>query len=146
MIREDYIMRIIRQLGVALARIAGFRKAGKHEEALDESGKLYDELGVPREVCDVVDTPTLAGLLKHPDKIRALAQVCWEEGRIYQAKGDPLTSFGRLRRALELFLEARTLAPEPDDDLAILELFRTVPARDLDARYQQQTMRALKSP
>ena len=89
MIREDYIMRIIRQLAVALARIAGFRHAGKHEEALDEAGKLYDELGVPREVCDVVDTPTLAALLVHPDKIRALAQVCWEEGRIYQAKGRP---------------------------------------------------------
>ena len=135
-IREDYIMRIIRQLAVALARIAGFRKAGKHQEALDEAGKLYDELGVPREVCDVVDTPTLAGLLVHPDKIRALAQVCWEEGRIYQAQGDPLTGFARLRRALELYLEARALAPEPDDDTSILELSRTVPARELDARYQ----------
>jgi hypothetical protein len=136
MIREDFILRMIRQLAEALARIARLRTEGKYERALDDAGRLYEDLGVPREVCDVVDTPTLAGLLAHPDKMRALAQVCWEEARIFQASGDPLGAFGRQRRALELFLEARAIQPAADDDAAILELSRTVDARHLDARYR----------
>ena len=136
MIREDYILRMIRQFAEALARLAGLRKEGKYERALDDAGRLYEDLGVPREVCDVVDTPTLAGLLAHPDKMRALAQVMWEEARVFQASGDPLTAFSRQRRALELFLEARAIEPMPDDDAAILELSRTVDARHLAACYR----------
>jgi hypothetical protein len=136
-IREDYILRIIKQFAEALARLARLRAEGKYERALDDAGRLYEDLGVPREVCDVVDTPTLARLLAHPDKMRALAQVSWEEARIFQASGDPLTAFGRQRRALELFLEARAIEPSPDDDAAILELSRTVDARHLAACYRR---------
>ena len=136
MIREDYILRMVRQFAEALARIARLRVEGKHERALDDAGRLYEELGVPREVCDVVDTPTLARLLGHPDKMRALATVCWEEARILQGAGDPLSAFGRQRRALELFLEARAIDPSPEDESAILELSRTVPARHLAACYR----------
>ena len=136
MIREDFILRMIRQFAEALGRVARLRDEGKYERALDDTGRLYEDLGVPREVCDVVDTPTLAGLLVHPDKMRALAQVCWEEARIFQASGDPLTAFGRQRRALELLLEARAIDPSSDDDSAILELSRIVDARHLDERYR----------
>ena len=68
--------------------------------------------------------------------MRALAQVMWEEARVFQASGDPLTAFSRQRRALELFLEARAIEPMPDDDAAILELSRTVDARHLAACYR----------
>jgi hypothetical protein len=135
-IREDYIIRMIRQVGQFLARMVSRRSSGQLEQALREGDGAYDLLGVPRELCDVLDTPTLAGLLRDPDKMRAMARLSWEESRIYAAKGDPLTSFARMRRALELFLEARALAPSADDETSILELSRAVHASHLDARYQ----------
>jgi len=136
MYREDYLMRMIRQLAEALARIAGLRKAGDLRQALDAVDRLYDELGIPRELVDVVDTPTLAGMLGRPDKIRAAAMLLWEEGHLYKAKGDPLAAFAKYRRAHELFLEARAQDPQAEDDSAILELSRVVPAQHLDPRYR----------
>ena len=101
MIRNDYLLRMIQQLSEALARIAGLRVAGQHERALDELGKLYEELGTPREVVDVVDTATLVRLCGHPEKVRALAKVIREEAKIFEALGDPRAA-ARLRRADEL--------------------------------------------
>jgi hypothetical protein len=137
MFREDYIIRLIRQFAEALARIARLRVEGKLSDARAAIDNLHDELfGLPRAMTDRVDTPTLAALLKDADKMRAAAMLYWEEGRLYKATGDPLTAHLRYRRAHELMLEARALAPAPDDDAAILELSRAAPARDLDPRYR----------
>ena len=134
-------MRLIRQVVEAVARMLKLRTGGDPAAALRQAESIYDALGVPREVCDVVDTPTLAGMLRHPDKMRALARLSWEEGHAHKALGDPLTAFARYRRALELLLEARALAPDGDrdeeDDASILELSRLVPAAELDARYRE---------
>ncbi len=136
MFREDFLMRTIRQVAEALARLAGLRKAGELDRALESADSIYEELGLPRGLVDVVDSRSLADMLGRADKIRGLALLLWEEGHIYKAKGDPLTSFGRYRRAHELFLEARARDPHPEDDSAILELSRVVPARHLDPRYR----------
>ena len=137
MFREDYVMRLVKQFAEAIARMLRLRQKGEHQAALDEAGRLYEELfTIPREVTDRVDTPTMASLLGRADKIRAAAMLFWEEGHIYKAKGDPLTAFARYRRAHELFLEARAIEPTEDDDAAILELSRVAPARDLDPRYR----------
>jgi hypothetical protein len=136
-IREDYLMRLIRQVAQALARMVSRRAAADPAGALAAADAAYDALGVPREMCDVVDTPTLVETLRHPDKIRAMARLSWEEGHTYKAMGDPLTAFSRYRRALELFLEARAAGQEEDDDASILELSRLVPAEHLDPRYRE---------
>ena len=136
MIREDYIIRMIRQFAEAIARLVRLREAGKLDEALSHSERLYDELGIPRDLVPVVDSPTLAEMLGRGDKIRTAAMVLWEEGHIYKAKGDPLTAFQCYRKAHELMLEARAKEPHPDDDNAILELSRIVPASQLDPRYR----------
>jgi hypothetical protein len=137
MFHEDYVMRMVRQFAQAIARILRLRQEGQHQAALDEAGKLYDELfTIPREVVDRVDTPTMASLLGRADKMRAAATLFWEEGHIYKAQGDPLTAFARYRRAHELLLEARALEPHPEDDAAILELSRLAPADQLDPRYR----------
>jgi hypothetical protein len=130
MIREDYVMRMVKQFADAIARMLGLRQRGEHQAALDEAGRLYEDLfAIPREATDRVDTPTVASLLGRPDKIRAAAMLFWEEGHIYKAKVGPLTAFARYRRAHELFLEARAIDPTEDDDSALLELSRDAPAR-----------------
>jgi tetratricopeptide (TPR) repeat protein len=137
--REDFILRLIQQLAESIAHIARLNQAGQHDKALAAAdqgwGKLLD---APRELIDVVDTPTLAGMLREPAKLRAAAQLFYEEGRALAGRGDPLHAGIRYRRALELILEARAIDPGDDDDGAVFELSRLVPTHTLDPRYRNR--------
>lgn len=138
MLREDYIVRLIRELGAFVRRIAGLREEGALQKAMDEAGRGYEDLlGMPPGLSELLDSAGLAELLGQADKIRVAARLSWEEGHLYKAQGDPLAAFGRYRRALELYLEARALDPHEDDDAAILELSRIVPAAELSPRYRE---------
>jgi hypothetical protein len=137
MFRDDYILRLIKQMAEFIARIARRREEEKLDEALREADGAWAELfDIPREISDALDSPTLAGMLRHPERMRVAALLFWEEGRVYAAKGDPLTAAARYRRAFELILEARALDPTEADDSAVLELARLVPASELDPRYR----------
>jgi len=134
-LRDDYLMRLIRQLVDFVARIAGHNRRGEHDQALAEAARAWDDLlDVPRELVDITDTPTLAGMLREPEKMRAAAQLLIEEGRAFAGKRDPATATMRYRKALELYLEARVLAPDPADDAILFELSREA-ATHLDPRY-----------
>jgi tetratricopeptide (TPR) repeat protein len=136
-IRDDYLMRLIKQLAEFVSRIAGYRRAGRLDDAQDEAERAWSELfDIPRELALVLDTPTLAGMLREPERMRAAARLSWEEGRILTAQGDPLNAAGRYRRAFELYLEARAIAPSEEDDDAVLELSRVIPAAEIDPRYR----------
>jgi hypothetical protein len=139
MFREDYILRLIQQLVEFIARIAGLNRRGKHDEALVEAeqawGKLVD---APRELIDVVDTPTLADMLRDPEKMRLAAQLFYEEGRALTGKGDPLHAAVRYRRAMELMLEAHSIEPSDGDADILQELARLVPTATLDRRYRSR--------
>ncbi|HUS63558.1 MAG TPA: hypothetical protein VMZ28_03405 [Kofleriaceae bacterium] len=140
MLRDDYLIRLIKQVAAFVARVAGLRRAGQYEEALQESCRAFDELfDLPHDIGDAVDTPSLASILRTPEKMRLAAQLYWEEGRIYQGKRDPLTAALKFRRAFELYLEARAIEPTEEDTSAILELSRLVPASELAPRYREHT-------
>jgi len=147
MFREDFLIRMIQQVAEALRRLMGQRERGEYDAALRTSGELYDELTtMPRAMTDEMDTASFARLLGSAEKIRTMAMLCWEEGRVYAGKGDPIVAHARYCRAHELFLEARAIdrartgggagGAATDDDSAILELSRVAPARDLAARYR----------
>ncbi len=130
-------MRLVKQLADFVARIAGYRQKGELDRAQAELERARDELlGLPGGLVEVLDTPTLVDMLRHPDKLRAAARLFWEEGLILRARQDPLNASGRFRRAFELYLEARAVDPTEDDTSAILELSRLVPASELDERYR----------
>jgi len=136
-LRDDYIERMIRQLAEATARIAGWTANGKLEEAIRESDRAWSELlDVPRDLVERLDGPTLAQLLAEPARMRIAGELLAAEARAHQAKGNPVHALLCNRRALELFLEARALDPEPHDEAAILELSRLVPKTEIDARYR----------
>lgn len=136
MFREDYLLRQIKLVAEALARMLKLRTARQYDEALAVADSLYEELGIPRGLHDVVDTPTLASMLRSAEAIRLAAQLQIEEGHIYKAKGDPPSAAMRYRRAHELMLEARALEPIATDETMLLELARLAPAYMLDARYR----------
>ncbi len=137
MFREDYIIRLVQQLAAALARIAGLNRRGDHDRALAAADQAWGELlDVPRDLADAVNTATLVGMLREPAKMRLAAQLLCEEGRAFAGKGDPERAQLRYRRAIELTLEARSIAPADQDDAAILELSQLVPIDTLDPRYR----------
>jgi hypothetical protein len=140
MFREDYIHRLIRQLVDAIARISGLNRRGEHDRALAEADQAWGKLlDAPRDLIDAVDTPTLASMLRDPEKMRVAAQLLHEEGRALAGTGDPLHAGLRYRRAMELILEARAIEPSDADDALVMELSRLVPLATLDERYRSRT-------
>lgn len=137
MIREDYIIRLIKQLAAAVARIAGHRKREEYEQAHAAIERAWEELfDIPRALVDRLDGPTLASLLNDAAKLRVAAQLLVEEGKTHAARQDPVHALICKKRAFELFLEARAIDPQDEDDAAILELARSIPPNEIDPRYR----------
>lgn len=125
-------MRMIDQLVLFIAHVSGLNGKGEHEKALVAAeqawGKLLD---APLDMIYSVDGKTLAGMLREPARIRAAAQLLYEQGRALAATGDPLHAALRYRSAMELVIEARAIAPDEQDDAVIFELSRLVPSVSL---------------
>ena len=137
MFRQDWLLRLIEQLAEFVGRIAGSTARRDWVGALDEAGRAWDELlGMPRELVDRLDSPTLASMLREPAKMRVGAELSIAEAKAYAGKGDPLHAGLAYRRAFELYLEARALEPLDSDDASLLELSRMVPPGEVDPRYK----------
>jgi hypothetical protein len=137
MFRQDYLIRMIDQLVLFIAHVTGLNNRAEHDKALVAADQAWSKLlDAPLELIHAVDTPTLAAMLREPERIRAAALLVYEEGRAFTGNGDPLHAALRYRRAMELVLEARAIAPIDDDDAALLELSRLVQSDPLDPRYQ----------
>jgi hypothetical protein len=138
--REDYVIRMIRQVAEFVAKIAGYTTRRQYESAIDEAGRAWDELlDVPRALVDRIDGPTLARLLKEPGRMRVAAELLVAEGKAYAGKQDPVHAMLCFRRALELYLEARALEPLDADDAAIFDLGRIIPPNEIDPRYTSES-------
>jgi len=134
----DYILRAIQQLAGAIARIMGLNQRAEYDRALAEAERSWSELlDAPAGLVDTVDSRTLAGMLREPDRIRIAAQLSREQARALTGKGDAPGAARRSRRALELLLEARALAAaDPTDEAAIRELQLAAPLDTLAPRYR----------
>jgi hypothetical protein len=153
MYEEDYILRMVQQLGAAIARITGLNQREEYREALAEADRAWGELlgDIPLELAASVDSHTLAGMLRQPARIRLASQILGEQARALAGQGDDAGAARRARRALELRLEARAAeaaapdrpvqsrrdAPSAADDAAALRtLLQLVPADALASRYR----------
>lgn len=135
---DDYILRAVRQLADAIARIAGLNHRAEHDQALAEAERAWSELlDLPAGLAAAVDSRTLAGMLREPARIRIAAQLAQEHARALTGKGDLRGAAVQSRHALELLLEARAVAAaEPTDEATLRELVRVVPLDTLAPRYQ----------
>ena len=112
MIREDWILRLIRDLAELVGKIARCVERRDFNQAIEQAAEAWsDVLGVPRELVDRVDAPTLASLLREPARLRGGAQLLAAEARAYAAKGDPLHAALCYRRAFELFPRGARAGP-----------------------------------
>ncbi len=128
---------MIRQLAEFIARISGLALEHDYDGALDEVARAWtDLLDVPRMLVDRLDGPTLAAMLKEPEKLRAGGKLLAEEAKIHSANGDLMHATQCSKRAFELFLEARAIDPLDTDDIAILDLARVIPPNEIDPLYK----------
>ena len=121
-IREDYIERMIERLVAALAAILKAGKGQKTEEALDLIQQTSLSLfGMEYRMLITIDAGSVAGLLEHPEKIKALAKLVSAEADLLQQRGDMEGVAHRLGHALALLLEAqrRRSGSDPEVDALI---------------------------
>lgn len=105
MLRDDWVMRMVRQLAAALARIAGLRKAALLDEAAEELDAAMASLGgVDPRLVDGADPAVLAALVRDPARREALARLIVERAELAAARGDA-------KGAEALRAKARALAP-----------------------------------
>jgi hypothetical protein len=109
--RDDYLLRIIQQMGAVLARMLGLKNGGQVHEALqtldDAEGEL---LGPQAEVVPRVDSATAAHILGEPQRIAAWARLLHERAALLRLAGDEAGAALAAQRAIELAAEAQARA------------------------------------
>ncbi|MBI4512274.1 MAG: hypothetical protein HY698_21755 [Deltaproteobacteria bacterium] len=109
MYREDYLLRFVKQLAAALARVAGLRKSGEHEQALQEIQETWDELlGMPPGLFESMSADALTAILGSPEKARAVASLLHEEAAVLRTLGRSEAAERKERLAKELGATTKT--------------------------------------
>ena len=86
MLRDDWVMRMVRQLAAALARIAGLRQAGLLDEAAETLDEAFTQLGVDPRLAGAADAATLLALTSDPARREALARLLAERDALREAR------------------------------------------------------------
>jgi hypothetical protein len=109
--REDYLLRMIQQMGAVLARMLGLKNGGQVHEAMqaldDAEGEL---LGPLAEVVPRVDSATAAHIVGQPLRIAAWARLLHERADLLRLAGDAAGAALTVARAGELAAEAEARA------------------------------------
>jgi hypothetical protein len=86
-LRDDHIMRMVRQLAAALARIAGLRKAALLDQAEEELRQAFASLGgIDPRLAEEGDPAVLLPLVLDPRRREALASLLEERDAIRAAR------------------------------------------------------------
>lgn len=109
---QDYILRMIQQMGMFTTYILGKRKKGEDEEALVEIREAYGRMtGMHASLVYGLNEDDLVAMLTvqgatHPERLVAMAVLLREEGEIYSDHDDVPNALPRMQKALRLYLEA----------------------------------------
>jgi hypothetical protein len=124
-VREDYIERMIERLVAALAAILKAGRQERWDEALDLVRQTSLSLfGLEYRMLVTIDALSVANLLGHPEKLKALAKLVLEEARLFEHKGELPLAAGRRSHAEALLREAqrRRSAPDPECEALLVSL------------------------
>lgn len=105
--REDYLLRMIRELSGVIAQMLGLKGGGQIHEAMqtldDAEGEL---LGPLAQAAPRVDAATAAHIIGEPQKIAAWARLLHERADLLRLAGDEAGAAVTAARAAELAREA----------------------------------------
>ena len=126
------------------------KTAGKHDEALLLIRQTADGIFGPLlPTLDKLDSASAANLVGSREKIAVYAALTAEKASIHELQSQAAKARAGHLRALELYLEASRLSPEPDEKTqkAILSLLTRVDAGRLSDRYRSMLDRlSIASP
>ena len=109
--KNDYIMRLIEQLGVVIARIIYLKRNGQYDEAEAALSRAAQNLlGFDMALLRRLTDEGIAELLRRPDpsdvgQLLAAAELLREQGEIDAQRGGPDTDYDCNHKALSLYLE-----------------------------------------
>ena len=87
-LRDDYVMRMVRQLTEALARLSGLRAAGQLDQATEELDAAFASLGgIDPRLAREADAGLLLSLVQDPTRREALLRLLEERDRLRAARG-----------------------------------------------------------
>lgn len=103
MIRQDYIKRLIEQVGEAIARVLGKTGAGaeSQDEGLERINHAYAELGIVPGFF-ALEATSLRRMLGSAERIAAVAALCGWEAQLLELKGETALAAKRRRLAQAL--------------------------------------------
>lgn len=138
MIREDYIMRMVKQFTRAVTKILRLKESHKYDEALKTISQTYQELfGLKAELINSLSAESIIELLKLENS--GVMQKCFwaadlikEEAEIYESQGIIPNSISRYLKSLELYLEGITYGDLP----VVSEQFTKI--KKIIDRFEQQ--------
>jgi len=114
MIREDYIMRMVKQFTRAVTKILGLKESHQYDEALETVNETFQELfGLKAELFNSLSAESIIELLKLGNsevmqKCFWVADLMREEAAIYESQGETHKSKSEYLKSLELYLEGIT--------------------------------------
>ena len=139
---EDYLLRQVRAVAVALARILGLRGGGQVVEARTELEAAYGLLLGPQDdLVRNIDSRSAAQLLSAPERILAYARLVHEEAA---QTADPEAASALRRRALELGIHAVLRGPMDEDAKAFVkDVASEAPKLHLGLEYRDELRKIL---
>ena len=115
---KDFILRMIKQIGDTIARIAGLRAGGQIDQALLMVQESVDGiLGPMAQMIESLDAASAAMLLESPDRIRAYGLLVAERAITRRAAGDVARAPKDRLRAIELLSAWTQKTSSMDDDV-----------------------------
>jgi hypothetical protein len=106
MLRDDFLMRMIRRLGDLIGRAMGLAKKGQHEEAELAIVEIYKtEVGMPRDMLERLDAKTVASTLG-AEKSMIVAALLDAEAQLAKLAGNDTHAAERQERANAIRLAA----------------------------------------
>jgi hypothetical protein len=121
MLRQDFIKRVIEELGRAVSRLAGL-KTQDPQHALQEIETLKAKLPVVPGLLESGPATTIARALADPELVRLVAELYRVESEQHKALGNTAAAVRCMQRSLALFRveevasHGPTAGPIPESD------------------------------
>ena len=110
MLRKDYLLNMIEDMGQVVAAVLGLKKQKKHKEALQQLNdllrkqfRLHSKLLHSLSVEQIIDMFRFRGIVE-VDKLQQVAYILQQEGEVYLDEKKEDEGYIRFMRALHLYL------------------------------------------
>ncbi|MEJ7812599.1 MAG: DUF6483 family protein [Gemmatimonadaceae bacterium] len=145
-VREDYMLRMIRQLGAALSRVGELLRIRRPSEARAELRRAARGIGLDLDLLASLADDSLLALLGGPAALdvaraAAVAEILRLEGEVRGAEGRSAERADCLRKSLHLYLAASAANPAatgPESNAMIATLATTLGRAALPADLLEQ--------